>query len=266
MKARNDATDRRHRADRRRREERARSRARLPASTRGVPECRYNRPPYGNHAMPYRLVDKQLIYVGKRVRLEIHHLDDDDTGRRVSKEVVVHPVFDAVRYQYLGEQNGGSISHHVPALQVAEAVVRDYVDAKMCVFNGEEPEQTAKPGLASFEGSFSADEVKTRFPKEIELLFKQQINWFLRLVQYADDEWTRYQNHKVITDEERLAANCLKLERDWNIDVSKAAYIKCQFCQTSISIAAIICPSCKEIVKPETYKKLHINREALLSK
>jgi ADP-ribose pyrophosphatase len=41
--------------------------------------------------MPYRLVDKQLIYNGKRVRLEVHHLEDDDTGRRINKEVCVHP-------------------------------------------------------------------------------------------------------------------------------------------------------------------------------
>jgi ADP-ribose pyrophosphatase len=41
--------------------------------------------------MPYRLVDKQLVYNGKRVRLEVHHLEDDDTGRRISKEVCVHP-------------------------------------------------------------------------------------------------------------------------------------------------------------------------------
>jgi hypothetical protein len=181
------------------------------------------------------------------------------------KEIVVHPVFDAVRYQYIGEMHGGTVQHHVPAFQVANAVVNDYVEAKMCVFNGEEPEKTARPGLIAFEGVFTADEIKIQFMKEIELLFVQQNNWFLRLVQYADDEWTRYQNHKIITDEQRLAANCLKFERDWNIDASKAAFIKCQFCQVAISIAAIICSSCKEIVKPEAYKKLHINKEALLA-
>jgi ADP-ribose pyrophosphatase len=41
--------------------------------------------------MPYRLVDKQLVYNGKRVRLEVHHLENEETGRRISKEVCVHP-------------------------------------------------------------------------------------------------------------------------------------------------------------------------------
>jgi ADP-ribose pyrophosphatase len=38
----------------------------------------------------FHLVQKQLVYTGKRIRLEVHHLDDDE-GRRTQKEVVVHP-------------------------------------------------------------------------------------------------------------------------------------------------------------------------------
>lgn len=40
--------------------------------------------------MPLRLVDKQVIYTGKKVRLELHALEDDD-GTRSKAEVVVHP-------------------------------------------------------------------------------------------------------------------------------------------------------------------------------
>jgi ADP-ribose pyrophosphatase len=39
--------------------------------------------------MESRLVEKQVIYDGKKVRLELHHLDDDQ-GRRVKREVCVH--------------------------------------------------------------------------------------------------------------------------------------------------------------------------------
>jgi ADP-ribose pyrophosphatase len=41
--------------------------------------------------VPHRLVEKQVLYDGDRVRLEIHHLDDEATGTRVRKEIVVHP-------------------------------------------------------------------------------------------------------------------------------------------------------------------------------
>jgi ADP-ribose pyrophosphatase len=40
--------------------------------------------------MASRLIEKQVIYDGKKVRLEIHHLEDDE-GRRHKVEVVAHP-------------------------------------------------------------------------------------------------------------------------------------------------------------------------------
>jgi ADP-ribose pyrophosphatase len=41
--------------------------------------------------MSYRLADKQTIYVGKKVRLEVQHLENEETGARMLHEVVVHP-------------------------------------------------------------------------------------------------------------------------------------------------------------------------------
>ena len=40
--------------------------------------------------MAYRLVEKQVLYNGKKVRLEIHHLEDEDTGKRAQREIVAH--------------------------------------------------------------------------------------------------------------------------------------------------------------------------------
>jgi ADP-ribose pyrophosphatase len=40
--------------------------------------------------MPYRLIDRQVLYNGKKMRLELHHLEDED-GQRTWKEVVAHP-------------------------------------------------------------------------------------------------------------------------------------------------------------------------------
>ena len=41
--------------------------------------------------MSHTVVDKQVIFSGSRVRLEVHTLADDETGKRLAKEVVVHP-------------------------------------------------------------------------------------------------------------------------------------------------------------------------------
>ena len=40
--------------------------------------------------MSNQLIEKQIIYDGRRIRLEIHHLEDE-RGRRIQKEVCVHP-------------------------------------------------------------------------------------------------------------------------------------------------------------------------------
>ena len=41
--------------------------------------------------MAQKLIDKQVIYDGKKMRLEAHHLENDETGARHRREVCVHP-------------------------------------------------------------------------------------------------------------------------------------------------------------------------------
>jgi ADP-ribose pyrophosphatase len=41
--------------------------------------------------MSYRLIEKQVIYDGVKCRLELHHLENEQTQRHVRREVVAHP-------------------------------------------------------------------------------------------------------------------------------------------------------------------------------
>ncbi|HVT90437.1 MAG TPA: NUDIX hydrolase [Tepidisphaeraceae bacterium] len=41
--------------------------------------------------MGYEVRDRQVIYDGKKVRLEVHHLKDEHLNKQMSREVVVHP-------------------------------------------------------------------------------------------------------------------------------------------------------------------------------
>ncbi|MBV8780714.1 MAG: NUDIX hydrolase, partial [Phycisphaerae bacterium] len=41
--------------------------------------------------MSSTLQKKETIFSGKKVKLELHHLEDYETGRRHDREVVVHP-------------------------------------------------------------------------------------------------------------------------------------------------------------------------------
>src|SRR5436309_3192004 len=45
---------------------------------------------HGAARMSYQLIEKQVLYTGKKLRLEVHHLESDE-GKRTKKEVVVHP-------------------------------------------------------------------------------------------------------------------------------------------------------------------------------
>ena len=40
--------------------------------------------------MPYELIEKQVIFEGRKARLEVHHLQDTETGKRHHREIVVH--------------------------------------------------------------------------------------------------------------------------------------------------------------------------------
>ncbi len=41
--------------------------------------------------MSYRLIEKQVIYDGVKCRLELHQLENEETGKRHHREVVAHP-------------------------------------------------------------------------------------------------------------------------------------------------------------------------------
>jgi len=177
------------------------------------------------------------------------------------REVVSYYIADGVRFQYVPgfeKENDprSSVTHHVPALQIATAICDDYISAKMGVTTvDDEDELKPIPGLMPLDGVHTPDDVKTKFADKLKNLFDQQIRWFDILVRLADEDWQRFRSHKMITDEQRMVAKCLKIERDWSIDASKAGFVKCPVCRQSIDSEAIVCSFCRTIIKPESYKK-----------
>lgn len=177
------------------------------------------------------------------------------------REVVSYYVADGVRFQYIPgfedeKDPRSTVTHNVPALQIAIAICDDYISAKMGVSSsGDEDEIKPIPGLMPLDGVFTPDDVRTKHADKLERLFNQQIKWFDVLVRLADEDWQRFRSHKLITDEQRIAAKCLKIERDWSIDASKAGFVKCPVCRTQIDSEAIVCSSCRAVIKPEAYKK-----------
>jgi len=41
--------------------------------------------------MSYRVIEKQVIYRGRRIQVEVHRLEDEESGKMIQREIVVHP-------------------------------------------------------------------------------------------------------------------------------------------------------------------------------
>src|SRR5438132_14196669 len=98
-----------------------------------------------------------------------------------------------------------------------------------------------------------------RFSDDLEILWTQQKNWFIKLIKLADDDWEKTRQHKFISDMQRYAAKAVGLERPWIIKpmmLEDNKVIKCLACQSPISPLAIVCPNCKFILDKEKFESL----------
>jgi len=134
--------------------------------------------------------------------------------------------------------------------EIATSVVNDYLQGQMDI------DDDCHPGIYWIPGNMSGTDFASKHPLKLAEMIKFQMNWFGKLVQRADNDWNRYKRHSVISENQRFAARALNLEKDWITPNSVEATIKCPACLSRCEQAAIICPNCKCILKPEEYKKL----------
>jgi ADP-ribose pyrophosphatase len=41
--------------------------------------------------MSFRVIEKQVVFRGKRIQLEVHRLEDEESGKMTQREIVMHP-------------------------------------------------------------------------------------------------------------------------------------------------------------------------------
>jgi hypothetical protein len=162
------------------------------------------------------------------------------------------PVPDCQYAIYL-DGDRGSILAYKAGEDVADSIVRDYIDSKPNV------NPSAHPGIAWVPGDY--ENQKEKFKKDhqilLDSLYKTQNAWFAAIVAIADDEWERHRSHRAISDEQRLAAKRLGLtDRPYIISIPESRMTSCPGCATSISAKAILCPNCHTILNEEGYSKL----------
>jgi len=149
---------------------------------------------------------------------------------------------------------------HSSPFEVATSVVNDYVGALLSVG------PDTKPGVWVEDKTFknSALAAVQLAEKIAEVLIKQQ-KWFFSLVNLADAEYNKHKNAMAISDFQKMAARELNLkDKPWLLDMSQLAINNCPACYAAINANAIICSSCRYVIKPELYdsKKFAVETRA----
>jgi hypothetical protein len=147
----------------------------------------------------------------------------------------------------------GSIPVFSPSDEVARSICEDYIKARSG--QGITP-GIAEPGLFFVDGEYKDKKDILVVHKElIDAARDRQRQWFINLVELADDEWNKYHLHRSISDMMRFAANFLGLEREWNVEAKADSIQFCPACKMTIQTGAIICGNCRTVIDKDAYKK-----------
>lgn len=166
-------------------------------------------------------------------------------------------VREGIFHVYLDEFRG-MMTVRTPAITVAESVVRDFLDGQYLYSEDSRPALWTLPGEWTTEEILADKDQKERIYKEHSL----QLEWFKRLIFIADDEWSKYHQHRMITEVQRVAAARLKYNREWALDFKPENLTDCPGCGVTINKKVAVCRECGCIINMEIYKTLQFTADA----
>ena len=169
---------------------------------------------------------------------------------------VLH-VFSATHYVYLDEARG-MLQVKDPSDVVAKAIVNDFCTSQLGISD------TVGPALWWVDEHMTPEDVVERQFQKIQEMKVRQHAWFVNLAKMADDDWTRYHKHVVISDFQRKIANMLGLNPDdheWMMPLAmqEGKTNPCPYCGSAVPIGAVICQICNQIV--DYKRKIEIDKE-----
>ncbi len=143
------------------------------------------------------------------------------------------------------------------SILIADSIVRDYANGLIeCNMND------VMPGLFFVPGEVNVKEL-TVVPKYKNLLDKARDNqnrWWKKLVENADVLWARTNgNPLAISDDARIAARQLKLEKPWEKDNVTLELVPCVACGQRNNSSVVICPNCKVVLNQAKFKELGLS-------
>lgn len=142
------------------------------------------------------------------------------------------------------------------SITVAHSVVRDFSVGLLGCDMADK-----RPGIFYIPGSITKQDLlkKVEYLALLEQANTRQRNWFSELVRIADTLWARTSgNPLTISDDMKIAAQQLGLDKPWIKDFQSMAMVNCKWCGALKNPVYPVCPNCKAIDDPEKAKALGI--------
>ena len=156
-------------------------------------------------------------------------------------------------YYYKPDIDGNQDRVLVQSQQIVESVVHMHITSQLLYRADQHPAVFSIPNR-----EVDSDGVLSEFRDQVKAALARQKNWFISLVQMADDDWGRLRKHQMITDLQRTAAIELGLKREWLMEIQdESEKGNCPFCGSVLFDAtAPICPVCHKVHNPERLSEL----------
>jgi hypothetical protein len=167
------------------------------------------------------------------------------------KEPSLLPIGTANHFVYLDESRG-TLRVPDPSDQVARSIVEDYIESQLCV------DDDSKPALFWVPEEIDAQRVKETFKVEIVRKLLSQKRWFLNVAKLADNDWSRYHQHNVISEFQRKCADFIgwnHKEHEWMSPMITMKSSSCPFCGVSVPEGLSMCSN-GHVVNPKLHKEI----------
>ena len=167
-------------------------------------------------------------------------------------DFTILPLEDSVYWVHFTEEDRPPIKVVTPANEVAESVIRDFVNN----LYGINLEIDAVPGMFFIPEHLSKEAIKTKYKAELEAARVRQVRWYGNLVRLADDDWVNSgKQHRAISSIHRLACKSLNLEREWLVEVDETLPKYCPACRERVHPEAVIC-KCRFVLDEAKFSKM----------
>lgn len=157
----------------------------------------------------------------------------------------------ASHYVYLDESRG-SLRVNDPSDQVARSIVEDYIEAQLSV------DDEARPALFWVDERLDVSQVMEKFKVAIVSHLLAQKKWFLNICMLADNDWSRYHQHNVISSFQRKCAEYIgwnPQDHEWMAPQITMNSNSCPFCGIQVQNGLSMCSN-GHIVNPKLHKEI----------